>query len=208
METERVNVEKANPFRPVDLGFTPKSVIVLAFEMDYQAYKTQPSDIGGAATTIGYSKMIETSLRLATFLRRLGYEAHHAGNDTGLSVPLGIQAGLGEQSRMGLLVTPEFGPRVRLAKVYTDLEIQIDKPISFGVKDLCEKCKKCARVCPAGAITMETKCTAPSNQPHNDSNSTGVEKWYTDGDKCLAFWGKNHTECGVCVANCYYNKAR
>jgi len=192
--------------RPVDFGFQPKSVVVLAYEMDYDAYQTQPSEIGGAATTLGYSRMIENALRVATFLRGLGYNAHHAGNDISLSVPVAIQAGLGESSRMGLLVTEEFGARVRIAKVYTDLELAFDKPKTFGVKTFCEKCKKCSRVCPAGAISNITKTTDKENKPCNISNGTGVDKWYNDGMKCLHFWGENGTECGVCVAQCFYSR--
>ena len=40
--------------------------------------------------------------------------------------PLAIMAGLGELSRIGILITPEFGPRVRLCKVFTDLPLQAD----------------------------------------------------------------------------------
>lgn len=195
-----------NPFRPVNLGFKPKSVIVLAYEMDYEAYKTQPSAIGGAATTMGYTRMLENSLRVSSFLRELGYHAHHAGNDTGLSIPIAIQAGLGEGSRMGLLITKEFGPRVRIAKVYTDLELEFDKPKSFGVKEFCQVCQKCSDACPSGALSKVSKTTDPENKPRNSSNSIGVDKWYNDGVKCLHFWGETRVECATCVSVCPYNK--
>ena len=67
-----------------------------------------------------------------------------AGNDTALSIPIAAQAGLGELSRMGTLVTEEYGSRVRLAKVFTDLEIKPDRPKTFGVWAFCKRCKKCA----------------------------------------------------------------
>ncbi len=198
--------EHVNPFRKVKLGFKPKSVIVLAFEMDYEAYKTQPSTIGEAATSMGYSRMLETSLRIAYMLRRLGYNARHAGNDTGLSVPLAVQAGLGEGSRMGMLITEEFGPRVRLAKVYTDLEITQDKPKTFGVKQFCEVCQVCADSCPSKAISKSPKTTDPENKPHNECNNPGVDKWYNDHQKCLQFWKESWSECAVCISVCPYNK--
>lgn len=200
--------EHVNPFRKVDLGFTPKSVIVLAFEMDYEAYKCQPSAIGETATSMGYSRMMETSLRVAYMLRRLGYNAHHAGNDTGISVPLAIQAGLGESSRMGLLITEEYGPRVRIAKVYTDLEIEQDKPKSFGVKSFCEVCMKCADACPSKAISKSVKTTDPDNKPQNSCNQVGIDKWYNNHQKCIAFWGESWSECAVCISVCPYNKIK
>lgn len=195
-----------NPYRKVELGFTPKSVIVLAFEMDYEAYKCQPSAIAETATSMGYSRMLETSLRVAYMLRRIGYNARHAGNDTGLSVPLAIQAGLGECSRMGLLITEEYGPRIRIAKVYTDMEITKDSPKTFGVKEFCEKCLKCADACPGEAISHAEKTTDPENKPQNASNNPGADKWYNDHHKCLAFWGESWSECGVCISVCPYNK--
>jgi reductive dehalogenase len=198
--------DHVNPFRKVELDFKPKSVIVMAFEMDYEAYKTQPSEIGGAATSMGYSNMMESTVRMAHMIRRLGYNTLHAGNAVGISVPLAIQAGLGESSRMGLLVTEEYGPRVRIAKVYTDLELTLDRPKSFGVKEFCEVCQKCADSCPSKAISKAKKTTDPENKPQNSCNGLGIDKWYNDHQKCLSFWGENWGECGVCISVCPYNK--
>ncbi len=198
--------EHVNPFRKVKLGFKPKSVIVIAFEMDYEAFKTQPSAIGETATSMGYSRMMETSLRLAYMLRRLGYNSHHAGNDTSLSIPLAIQAGLGECSRMGLLITEEYGPRVRLAKVFTDLDITKDKPKTFGVKQFCEVCRACADACPGKAISKTPTTTDKENKPQNDCNNPGADKWFNNHQKCLQFWGESWTECGVCISVRPYNK--
>lgn len=33
-------------------------------------------------------------------------------NDTALAIPYALKAGLGEYGRHGLVITPEFGPRV------------------------------------------------------------------------------------------------
>lgn len=40
-------------------------------------------------------------------------------NDISLSIPLAIEAGLGELGRNGLLITKDFGPCVRLCKIFT-----------------------------------------------------------------------------------------
>lgn len=201
-------VQAFNPKRPVEFGFTPKSVVVLAFEMDYESYKTQPTYIGGSATTQGYALMAEVSLRVAVFLRDLGYNTRHAGNDTGLSVPVAIQAGLGEGSRMGLLITEEYGPRIRLAKVYTDLEIKPDKPKTFGVTQFCEVCQLCADNCPSKALSKIKSADDPANVPLNESNLVGVKKWYNDGQKCLINWNLpfGGAECALCITVCPYNK--
>jgi len=54
--------------------------------------------------------------------------------------------------RNGLLITPQYGPRVRISKVLTDLPLVPDEPIEFGVTEYCEKCKRCAKYCPGQAI--------------------------------------------------------
>lgn len=194
-----------------EAGFEPKSVIVLAFEMDYEAVKTAPALISASTVGIGYSRMAETGHKVAEFLRNLGYKAAPCGNDTSLSVPLAIEAGLGESSRMGMIVTEKYGPRVRLAKVYTDLEIHPDKPITFGVKEFCNVCMKCADACPAKAICHEPAQVIKEGMEFDtgkvtQSTMTGVEKWFVNGERCLSFWSYSGADCGTCISVCPYNK--
>jgi reductive dehalogenase len=188
---------------PVKFPFKPKSVIVMALEMDYEAFKTAPSLIEQAATGNQYSNMAVVSHKVASFCRQLGYKAANCGNDTAMSMPLAIHAGLGEMSRMGLLVTPEYGPRVRLCKVFTDIELVPDKPISFGVTEFCKVCMKCADNCPSGAIPRDVE---PSFKTANKSNNPGAKKWCIDAEKCFQFWAENGGDCGTCIASCPYNK--
>lgn len=210
-KTGKIIMEFVNPKRPVEFTFEPKSVIVVAFEMDYESYKAQPTYIGAAATTRGYSDMGEKTLRLAKFLRDLGYNTRHAGNDTAVSVPLAVHAGLGEPGRMGLLITEEFGPRVRLAKIFTDLECAYDKPKTFGVHEFCEVCQVCADNCPSEAISHCKKSTDSENQIESLGQQEGSsKKWYLNPQKCLANWylPLGGAECGLCVTVCPYNKPR
>jgi hypothetical protein len=44
-----------------------------------------------------------------------------------------LGAGLGQLARLGTLITPEFGPRVRLCKVLTDLPLKPTDPIVISV---------------------------------------------------------------------------
>ncbi len=61
-----------------------------------------------------------------------------------------VAAGLGTLGRHSLLVTPEFGPRVRLACVLTEAEL---KPTARLVDGLCDECNNCIKACPAGALS-------------------------------------------------------
>ncbi|NVM36262.1 MAG: hypothetical protein HWN81_11760, partial [Candidatus Lokiarchaeota archaeon] len=109
--------------QPIELPKGINKVIVMTVEMDEDAISTAPAQPAAAASAIGYSKMAFIISCLGEFIRDLGYRAIQCGNDTALSIPLAIDAGLGALGRNGLLLTPEFGPRVRICKVFTDLPL-------------------------------------------------------------------------------------
>jgi reductive dehalogenase len=189
--------------RPISLPQSCTQVIVLAVEMDYELCRYSPDGIAGAATGLGYSKQAVLANLVATFIRGLGFEALPSGNDTALSVPLAIAAGLGEGGRNGLLVTEKFGPRVRICKVFTNLPMEIDDFRPFGVRRFCASCKKCAKKCPSQAIPFEEPTT---EGPSNISNHSGIRKWYVDPEKCFLFWTKNRMDCKNCISVCPFNK--
>lgn len=62
-------------------------------------------------------------------------------------------AGIGEFGWMGLVMTPDFGPRNRFGAVLTTLELEPD-PVYTGLK-LCDpkKCGICIDVCPTSAMS-------------------------------------------------------
>jgi len=140
---------------------------------------------------------------LAEFISVLGYAAHSCGNHWGISVPLGVAAGLGEGSRMGTLLHPELGSGFRIAKVFTEMELEPDAPITFGVEAFCNNCKKCADNCPSDAIPLEPKGFADGS---NVSTRKGIKKWATDSEKCFEYWGEGACDCGRCITSCPYFK--
>ena len=186
-----------------ELPFEPKSVVVMAIEMDYRALACSPTYIAGAGVGLGYSRMSELGWSMRRFLSELGYRSFANGNDTTLSIPYAIAAGLGECGRHGCLITQEFGPRVRLVKVLTELELKPDKPKEFGAAEFCRTCKRCAESCPSGAISFG----APTLEGESISNNPGVEKWYINPEKCFGFWVDNGVDCANCVTSCPFSKA-
>lgn len=188
--------------KPMDLPDDLPHVVVIANEMDHDTIKTVPSALSGAATGQGYSKDIIALLSLTQYIRNLGYRAVASLNDTALSIPLAIQAGLGQYGRHGLLITPEYGPRVRIAKIFTDLPLAADEPIDFGVTEFCNMCRRCSDGCPIKAIASGE----PSAQRHNCSTIKGVKKWSVDGEKCFKYWTNQGTDCSICIRVCPYNK--
>ncbi len=190
----------AEPNVPEKFG----SVIVMAVEMDSDGIATSPTALAAAATGVGYSKMAFILACLGEFIRNLGYEAIQCGNDTALSIPLAVDAGLGELGRNGLLITPRYGPRVRLCKIFTDLPLEPDKPIEFGVKEFCRECKLCAKNCRAKAISVDDE---PSFNIACHSNNPGTLKWYVNTELCYLFWCENGIDCSTCISVCPYNIA-
>ena len=177
-------------------------VINMAVEMPYEHVRYLPSYLGSCGTGFGYSKMAITAGLVGQFIRQLGYKAIPCGNDTSMSIPYAVQAGLGELGRNGLLITPNYGPRVRLCKIFTDLPLVCDEPIEFGVAEFCDACQQCARKCPANAMTTGERTT----EGPNISNANGPLKWYVDGEACHMYWTKSRCDCGVCIRVCPFSK--
>ncbi len=68
-----------------------------------------------------------------------------------------VLCGLGEIGLHGALLTPEFGPFVRVCFVLTDAEIE---PTPVKEPSLCDKCGKCVSACPGKAISPDGKVDA------------------------------------------------
>jgi epoxyqueuosine reductase len=175
-----------------------KYAIVIGLEMDWKLINQSPGHGASAATALIYSKMAEVSASLAKYIRALGYPAVPSGNDTIQNIPLAIDAGLGEVGRNGILNTPEYGPRVRICKVLTDLPLNIDQPIEFGLHEFCENCHICSRTCPVDAIRDEE----PTTEITSYSNREGLLRWPVNVTKCLEFWRENGCDCSNCIAVC------
>jgi epoxyqueuosine reductase QueG len=104
-------------------------------------------------------------------------------------------AGLGEIGRMGLLMTPELGPRVRLGVVTTDLPLIPDqRGDDLSAIDFCRMCKKCAENCPSRSISFGDR-----------QEIDGALRWRIDSDACFRYWNLIGTDCGRCMAVCPYS---
>jgi reductive dehalogenase len=146
-----------------------------------------------------YVEAAKIALVLAEYIRLLGYpaRAHIDGNYRVVLPQLAADAGLGEVGRLSLLITPRYGPRVRLGAVTTTMPLPQDPPISFGVRDFCSVCLKCARNCPAGALPLGGR-----------EEIRGTRYWRMEPEQCYRYWRSVGTDCGICVAVCPYSHPR
>jgi ferredoxin len=86
-------------------------------------------------------------------------------------------AGLGEIGYSKMFITPEFGPRVRVGIIITELELEPDPIIEPGT--LCNRCMACVRECPGGCI--------PADRTVKD-NVGGYELEWADVDMQKCDW--------------------
>ncbi len=194
--------ERAMASKPLDIPTDLPHVIVVGESMDVDLTKTVPSALSGSATGLGYSYDSLTLLTLAQYIRNLGYRAYATMNDSSLGIPLAVQAGFGEVGRHSLLITEEYGPRLRLGRIFTDMPLVHSQPKKFGVKEFCDICDRCATGCPPKAIPF----TPPSTEVYNRSNLIGVAKWTVDAEKCFRFWANQNTDCSICIRICPFNR--
>lgn len=197
--------EGMKPKETEDAFLIPRKInkaIVMAVAMDDEMIETSPLVDASTATSLGYSRMGIAAVSLAEYIRGMGYQAIPCMNDTAISIPLAVQAGLGQLGRLGLLITPEFGPNVRLLKVLTDMPLENDHPIDFGIPEFCENCHLCAEHCPSGSISFEGQ----NYEGVCENNNPGVKKWYIYAEKCLRLWQTNGASCANCISVCPFTK--
>lgn len=178
------------------------NVIVLGHQMDEDLVATYPSALAGAATGREYSHEAGIVMQLSAYIRNLGYEAVPSMNDTALVIPYAIKAGLGEYARNQMVITPEFGPRLRFSKIFTNLPLAHDGPRKRGVQDFCNSCSKCADACPVKALPFG----APEIGGNNVSAIKGVKKWTSNAEACFGFWAKLASDCAICMRVCPFNR--
>jgi len=173
--------------------------LLVPMEFEENSYAPTPLEV---TSNMGYSRMHVLAGTVAEFIRGLGYHAIPCGNDTAISVPIAIQAGLGHMGRMGRLITWEHGPLVRICKVFTDLPLASSPPAPEGIIEYCEVCRKCARHCPSRSIPDGPRTwEGPS-----EANNPGVLKWYCDEEACLRYWREVGTGCSICFRVCSFTK--
>lgn len=181
---------------PIDLT-RHTTAVAMAFPMDSDFLRAAPEFPTVLATATAYAVSAWASIRLAKYIRGLGYSAraHHLYNYRVLAVPVAVDCGIGELSRAGFLMTRKLGLGLRLGIVTTDLPMTHDEPVDQGIQSFCERCEICAENCPSGAIPFGPKVE------HN-----GVRKWKLDEQKCYQYWHVVGTDCAVCMSTCPWTK--
>lgn len=171
--------------------------LALSVEMDHRQMATAPEGPTVMESAQQYLASGAIAVQIAEGLRRLGWraEAHIDANYKVICPFVARDAGLGEIGRMGLLMTPRHGPRVRLAVVTTDLPLTQDESgLDPTVLDFCSLCEKCADICPSDAIAAGPRLGAD-----------GSYSWTINQEACFTYWCSVGTDCGQCIRVCPYS---
>ncbi len=143
----------------VVLGKETFKEIVALLDVSKEAGEAVPGELLGPHVDYLYGRLNRAVHELAAIFKKEGYRS--------LPLPAAIPtdqrflaalfsykhaaelAGLGAIGRHGLLITPEYGPRARLACVLTEAPLEAS-PVRH--KDYCINCDACIRECPARAL--------------------------------------------------------
>lgn len=177
-------------------GILHENAIVLVMEMDQDKIEAAPSRVTQVMIMKTYDDLGVAANKIAEFLRKNGYSAM-AGHPLGgmsLYPPQAMSAGLGWIGRNGVLITQEFGPRVRIASVFTSIE---NLPFAISnnhswISDYCDSCAICIRMCPPQAIREESIS-------HDSGRVT-----YTYQDRCFRYFAENYG-CSICIKVCPFS---
>ncbi len=157
--------------RPTDILPGAKSVIVMgvrlplgAVQAIYRAHEDGLRHLQCIYGTHAYALTPNYHLkfaayRLARFLEKRGFLATPLPSGPGAGgAPFShrhaaVAAGLGEFGWIGIVLTPDYGPRIRWVSVITRAEIEPDA--LYDGPPLCDAaaCDVCISVCPTGAIS-------------------------------------------------------
>ena len=151
---------------PTQLIFKNKFVLfryalVFMQEMKKEKIDEAPLPPAGKEVMRVYSTLGEAVGEIARWLRKRGVrcQANHPLGGLVCTPPLAGKAGIGWQGRHGMLITPEFGPRHRLAPIFIEQKIfeTTENSDHVWIEEQCKNCGICQKKCPPGAIQEEKK---------------------------------------------------
>lgn len=140
-----------------------KSVLVIVQRIPAGAFRAKTNVPVQYMDMLVLRKMDKIAYRIADELERQGHPTFvTAAQETDWSLKrasygrlstrhLGVEAGLGTLGLEVNILTPEFGPRVYLTGILTELELEPDPRITEQVC-IGESCSRCLHSCPPNAV--------------------------------------------------------
>lgn len=187
-------------FWPQSIYPEARTVIVIGLPIALPIVETAPS--------IYYQELYKTvnamldskAYELANFLVDKGFGAIYLPRDAYGDIKILIErpfaffshkhaaylAGLGSFGQNNVLLTSQYGPRVRFTSIFTTAKIL---PTPLNKEDLCSRCFLCVKNCPVNAIPEEGDFPPPMDKRLCAERSAKLRDEY-------------RSPCGICIKVC------
>lgn len=187
-------------FRPRAIFPETCSVIVIGLPIHLPVLETSPSIWYREEYHTVNTLLDQYTYRLAAFLNRLGYPSVPVPRDGYGSIRVllahpvaffshrhaAFLAGLGNFGTNNMLLTPEFGPRVRFGTILSAANLPQD-PIRET--PLCTRCMRCVERCPTRALTGGEYPGELTDKPACATHSAHLNE-------------RSISPCGICIKVC------
>lgn len=191
-------------FWPQSIYPEAKTVVVIGLPVQLPIVETAPSIYYHELYNTVNALLDEKAYEISNFLTEEGYPSIYLPRDGYGDIEVLIKkplaffshkyaaylAGLGSIGLNNVILTPEYGPRVRFTSIFTTAPIKSEAPT---INDLCTRCMRCAAECPVKALHPRNKDLKYFPPP-------------MDKLKC-ALRSKNlrkdlRAPCGICIKVC------
>ncbi len=193
-------------FWPQSIYPEARTVIVIGLPVALPVVETAPSIYYHELYKTVNAMLDSKACEIANFLTGKGYGSIYLPRDAYGDIKILIEkpfaffshkhaaylAGMGSFGHNNVLLTPQYGPRVRFTSIFTTAEIP---PDSIRIKDLCIKCLRCVKSCPVGAIPLKGDFPPPVDKKLCAIRSAKLRDEY-------------RSPCGICIKVCPVGKDR
>jgi len=187
-------------FYPQSIYPEARSVIVIGLPISLPVLETSPSVYYRELYSTVNSLLDQYTYRLASYLTQLGHPSVFVPRDGYIGIrallknPVAIfshrhaafLAGLGSFGVNNMLLTPDYGPRVRFGSVFTSAVLPSD-PIRD--EKLCSECMRCVKMCPVNALDERDYPQGLTNKKSCAEHSNELNQ-------------KGISPCGICIKVC------
>jgi epoxyqueuosine reductase len=193
-------------FRPHSIYPEVKTVIVIGMPVSLPIVDTAPSIYYHELYRTVNALLDQNGYRIASFLNAQGFPSVWVPRDGYGSIEVlkekpvaffshrhaAYLAGLGNFGINNTLLTPEFGPRVRFASIFTAADIPSDPIVD---NPLCIRCMRCVNACPVKAIDGKDYPSGLTAKKACATRSEGLSKRFI-------------SPCGICIRVCPVGRDR
>ncbi len=187
-------------FWPQSIYPEAKTVIVIGLPVSLPIVETAPSIYYHELYNTVNASLDLKAYEIANFLTFQGYASIYLPRDAYGDIDVILEepfaffshkhaaylAGLGSFGQNNVLLTPQFGPRIRFTSIFTQAQLEGD---DIKNQDLCTKCMACLKECPVKAIKAHGDFPPPIDKITCAERSKKLRKEY-------------RSPCGICIKVC------